>query len=60
MTDSHTPEVWIGKYPMAHHYYAKINGVDVVGADGAVKWNTYEAAIRAVKRIKPDFKADKS
>ena len=43
---------WIGKWPEGQHYYAKVKGVDVVDKDGNVKWNTYEAAVRAVKYFK--------
>ena len=29
------------------HYYAKVNKFDVIGPDGAMKWNTAAEAIKA-------------
>lgn len=42
--------VSIDRWPIGVHFYAKLDGLDVVDEDGNQKWNTYEAARNAAMR----------
>jgi len=43
------PKITISRWPNGRHYYARVDGEDVV-IDGRMKWDTYGAAEKAAER----------
>ena len=48
--ESENSPIVISRWPQGTHFYAKINGEDVVDEEGNVKWMPHEAAFKAAAR----------